>query len=119
MVARRKTNEKSDLTPAAEKPTSGDLRHDLSNSAAALLSYVERVERLTEEAEGIADDRKEVFGEAKATGFDSAILRQVIRRRKMDPGTREETDALLELYEETVRKAEKAQLTKSEEQAGT
>lgn len=112
MVARRP---KSDAAAPAEKPTSGDLLHDLSNSAGELLSYVERVERLSEEIEGLGDDRKEVFGEAKATGFDSAILRKVIARRKMDPGSREEADALLELYEETVRKAEKAQLKASEE----
>lgn len=117
MVARRPKTDSTPPTADAEKPTSGDLRHNLSNSAAMLLSYVERVERLTEEAEGIADDRKEVFGEAKATGFDSAILRKVIARRKMDPEARNEADALLELYEETVRKAEKAQLAKSEESA--
>lgn len=112
MVARKKP----DAAPAEEK-TQGDLRHDLSNSAVALLSYVERVERLTEEIDGLGDDRKEVFGEAKVTGFDSAILRKVIARRKMDPSTREEADALLELYEETVRTAEKAQLTASEKAA--
>lgn len=103
---------------AAEPKPDGDLRHNLSNSATALLSFVERYERLTEEIDGLGDDRKEVMGEAKATGFDSKTLRKVIARRKMDPSARTEGDALLELYEETVRTAEKDQLADSEAKAG-
>jgi uncharacterized protein (UPF0335 family) len=100
-------------TQSEQTKTQGDLTHDISNSAGALLSYVERIERLTEEVEGLTDDRKEVYGEAKATGFDSATLRKVIARRKRDAGEVEESDALMELYEETLKKAEKAQKDKS------
>lgn len=116
MVARRP---KTDSAPPAdaEKPISGDLRHDLSNSWSALLSYVERYERLTEEIDGLGDDRKEVVGEAKATGFDTKTLRKVLARRKMDPAVRQESDALVELYEEAIRNAEKAQLADSEKAA--
>ena len=67
--------------PETEKPTQGDLRHNLSNSATALLGYVERVERLDEEIGGLTDDRKEVYGEAKGQGFDAAILRRPRARR--------------------------------------
>lgn len=94
-----------------EKPEAP--HRDLSNSEGMLFSFVERVERLTEEVEGLTADRKEVYDEAKATGFDSGVMRKVIQRRKMDPAARQEADALLELYEETVRKAEKDQTAKS------
>ena len=79
-----------------------------------LLSYVERIERLTEEISGLTDDRKEVFGEVKARGFDTKILRQVIQRRKPDAADRAEHDSLLDLYEEAVCRAEKKALEQSE-----
>jgi len=63
-----------------------------------LLSIVERVERLEEEKKGIADDIKEVFGEAKANGYDTKVLRKVISIRKQDQAEREEQDAILDLY---------------------
>lgn len=100
-------------TQSEQTKTEGDLRHDLSNSAGSLVSFVERIERVTEEIEGLTSDRKEVYGEAKATGFDAATLRKVIARRKKNAGDVEEADSLLELYEDTIRKAEKAQTEKS------
>jgi uncharacterized protein (UPF0335 family) len=105
-------------TQSEQKKTAGDLRHDLSNSASQLFSFVERVERLTEEIDGLGDDRKEVYGEAKATGYDTATLRKVIQRRKHPAADIDEADSLLELYEETIRKAEKARLAQSEQEAG-
>lgn len=90
-----------------ETLTSGDMRPG-GNAAAALLGYVERFERLTEEVEVLNEDRKEVMAEAKATGFDTKILRKVIARRKMDSASRQEGDSLLELYEETLSSQEKA-----------
>jgi uncharacterized protein (UPF0335 family) len=68
-------------------------------SGKQLKALVERIERLEEEKAGIADDIKEVYGEAKATGFDTKILRKVVARRRMDRNERQEQDALLELYE--------------------
>lgn len=60
---------------------------------------VERIERIDEDIAGLREDRKEVFAEAKAVGYDSAILRQVIARRAMDPADRAEADLLVETYE--------------------
>jgi len=59
---------------------------------------IERIERLEEEKKGIGDDIKDVYNEAKMTGFDSKILRAVIRLRKMKPDDRKEFEAVLETY---------------------
>ena len=63
-----------------------------------LRSIVERVERLEEEKKTIADDIKEVYGEAKANGFDTKTLRTVVRLRKQEMAERQEQEALLDLY---------------------
>ena len=67
-------------------------------AADQLRSFVERIERLEEEKQSIADDIKEVYGEAKGTGFDTKVLRQIIRMRKQDAAERQEQEALLDLY---------------------
>jgi len=63
-----------------------------------LRSIIERIERLEEEKKTIADDIKEVYGEAKANGFDTKTLRTVIRLRKQEEAERQEQEALLDLY---------------------
>lgn len=59
---------------------------------------IERIERLEEEKKGIADDIRDVYAEAKAVGYDNAIMRQVIKIRKMDADKRAEQEALLDTY---------------------
>lgn len=63
-----------------------------------LRSIVERIERLEEEKTTLAEDIREVYAEAKSSGFDGRILRQVIRLRKMDNADRREQEELLDLY---------------------
>jgi uncharacterized protein (UPF0335 family) len=63
-----------------------------------LKSFIERIERLEEEKKALADDIKEVFAEAKGTGFDTKIMRQVIRLRRMDKDDLDEQDALIDVY---------------------
>lgn len=63
-----------------------------------LRSYVERIERLEEEKSGLAADVREVFAEAKANGFDTKTMRQVIKLRKLDAHKRQEEEHMLELY---------------------
>jgi uncharacterized protein (UPF0335 family) len=63
-----------------------------------LKSIVERIERLEEEKQALADDIKEVYAEAKANGFDTRTLRRVVRLRKQDLAERQEQEALLDLY---------------------
>lgn len=67
-------------------------------AADQLRSFVERIERLEEEKKSISDDIKDVYGEAKGTGFDTKVLRQIIRMRKQDASERQEQEALLDLY---------------------
>ncbi|RVL27659.1 DUF2312 domain-containing protein [Sinorhizobium meliloti] len=63
-----------------------------------LRSFIERIERLEEEKKSIADDIKDVYGEAKSMGFDAKILRKVISIRKQDAGERAEQEAILDTY---------------------
>jgi len=63
-----------------------------------LKALVERIERLEEEKKAIAADIKEVYAEAKGTGFDVKILRKVISLRKKEPEERMEEEALLDVY---------------------
>ena len=63
-----------------------------------LRSFIERIERLEEEKATIAVDIREVYCEAKATGFDPKIMRQIVRLRKMQSDDRQEQEALLEVY---------------------
>ncbi|MEP3276773.1 MAG: DUF2312 domain-containing protein [Stappiaceae bacterium] len=67
-------------------------------AADQLRAFVERVERLEEEKKAISDDIKDVYAEAKGTGFDVKVLRQIVRLRKQEPHEREEHEAVLDLY---------------------
>lgn len=69
-----------------------------SISAEQLRLLVERIERLEEEKKGISDDVKDVYAEAKSTGFDTKTIRTIIRLRKMEKHRLDEQDALLETY---------------------
>jgi uncharacterized protein (UPF0335 family) len=63
-----------------------------------LRSFIERIERLEEEKKTIADDIKDIYSEAKGTGFDTKILKKVISIRKQDKDERMEQEAILETY---------------------
>ena len=63
-----------------------------------LKSLIERIERLEEDKAGVAADLKEVYGEAKGEGFDTKIMRKVVRLRKQDAAKRQEEEALVDLY---------------------
>jgi len=59
---------------------------------------IERVERLEEEKKGISDDIKDVYGEAKAVGYDTKIMKQIVKLRKKSRDARMEEEAILETY---------------------
>ena len=71
---------------------------DLNVAADQLRQHIERIERLEDEKKGISDDIKDVYLEAKATGYDVKIMREIIRLRKMQPHDRQEMKAVLETY---------------------
>lgn len=67
-------------------------------SSAQLKSFVERIERLEEEKTNVNEQIREVFAEAKGTGFDVKIIRQVLKIRKLEMQERLEQEELLDLY---------------------
>lgn len=71
-------------------------------SAEQLRQFIERIERLEEEKKGFADDIKDVYAEAKSTGFDSKTMKSIVRLRKMEKHHRDEADALLETYRQAL-----------------
>ncbi len=76
-----------DITETSQTVAAGQLR-----------ALIERIERLEEEKKTIADDIKEVFAEAKGTGFDTKAMRTIIRLRKKDQAERQEEESILDLY---------------------
>ena len=75
-------------------------------AADQLRSYIERIERLEEEKRGLAVDIREVYAEAKGNGFDTKVMRQVVRLRKLDSSDREEQEELLDLYKRALGMAQ-------------
>ena len=63
-----------------------------------LKSFIERIERLEQEKQALAEDIKEVYAEAKGTGFDTRIMRQIIRIRRRDQDELDEEETLLDVY---------------------
>lgn len=69
-----------------------------SVSGEQLRQFIERIERLEEEKRGFMDDIKDVYAEAKSTGFDVKTMKAIVRLRKMEKHHRDEADALMETY---------------------
>lgn len=67
-------------------------------SGEQLRLLIERVERLEEEKKGVSDDIKDVYAEAKAVGYDTKIMKQIVKLRKKTRDARMEEEALLETY---------------------
>lgn len=67
-------------------------------SAEQLKLFIERIETLEEEKRGLLDDIKGVYAEAKANGYDTKVMRAIVRLRRMDSNARAEMDALLDTY---------------------
>ena len=63
-----------------------------------LRSFIERIERLEEERKTLGEDIKGVFAEAKGDGFDTQIMRQIIKIRRMDEDDLDEQETLLDIY---------------------
>ena len=67
-------------------------------SADRLRLLIERIETLTEEKQGIANDIKDVYSEAKSAGFDPKAMKEVIKLRKKEKAEREAEEAIIEIY---------------------
>lgn len=90
-MADSKTAKPKATTNVKDFPTKGE-------ADARLRSFIERVERLEGEKSELAEDIKEVYGEAKANGYDPKIMRKIVRMRKMDVEKRREEEAMIEVY---------------------
>jgi uncharacterized protein (UPF0335 family) len=69
-----------------------------SVAADRLRSFIERIERLEEEKAALAADIREIYSEAKGNGFDTKVIRMIVRLRKMDQSDRQEQEQILDLY---------------------
>lgn len=79
---------------------------DITIPGARIRSFVERIEHLDAELQELNEQKKEVFSEAKAEGFDVKILKEIIKLRKQDKEERDERDTLLDLYMRAMETAE-------------
>lgn len=82
------------------KPEAGVGHNSQESGIAAdrLRSIIKRIEKLEEDKAGVSDDIKEVYSEAKGTGFDVGIIREIVRLRKVELEKRREKSELLDLY---------------------
>jgi uncharacterized protein (UPF0335 family) len=67
-----------------------------------LKSLIERIERLEEEKAALSGDIREIYAQAKGNGFDTKVMRQLIRLRRMDRADRREQEELLDLYKRAI-----------------
>ena len=88
------------------EPERPEGREELAAAGAAaymqddrLRQYVHRIERISAEIAALHEDRKDIYAEAKAVGYDAAVLRMVIARRAAPPEVRAEADAMVAAYE--------------------
>lgn len=71
-------------------------------AGARIKSFVERIERLEEEKQAIADDIKDVYAEVKGVGFDAKAIREIVKLRKIDREKRQEQEEILETYKNAI-----------------
>lgn len=76
-----------------------DMEADNTGARDEIRQFVQRIERIEAEIQDANEAKKETYAEAKSRGYDTAILRKVVARRKMDRDAVAEADALLEMYE--------------------
>ena len=71
-------------------------------AVAQLRAFIERIERLEEEKKTISNDIKEIYSEAKSSGFDAKAIRVIIRLRKKEDRERQEEEAMIDLYKDAL-----------------
>jgi uncharacterized protein (UPF0335 family) len=86
---------------------------DVTIPGGKIRAFVERIENLDTELQELNEQKKEVFAEAKAEGFDVKILKEIIKLRKQDQDERDEHDSLLDLYMRAMEQAEPEKVKKA------
>ena len=85
-----------------ETTTMRSLLGSQEDTANRLRLLIERIENLTAEKQGIADDIKDVYSEAKSAGFDPKAMKEVVKLRKKEKAEREAEEAMVELYKDAL-----------------
>jgi uncharacterized protein (UPF0335 family) len=91
--------------PPLLKADAATLKNDANQAHVTgkrLKLFIERIERLEEEKKGLASDIRDVYAEAKGTGFDAKIMRKIVALRKLPDQARTEQDELLDLYKSAI-----------------
>lgn len=96
--AEAKPATKKKAKPRKTQPMRGEGAEANTVAADQLRSLIERIERLEEEKATIAEDIKQVFAEAKGSGFDTKAMRSLLKIRKRDAAELAEEHAVLDLY---------------------
>ena len=86
-------------------------------SGQQLLSIIERIERMHEAKREIEEDTREIYSEAKANGYDTKAIRELVKRRAKDPSERSEFEAIVDLYEQEIANASRASRECAREEA--
>jgi uncharacterized protein (UPF0335 family) len=97
-------NKRRRIRAISRRKLLSDIKNETAQTVAAgqLRAFIERIERLEEDKKTVADDIKEVYGEMKATGFDTKAVRAIVRLRKKDQAERQEEEAILDLYKQAL-----------------
>ncbi len=88
--------------PTETKEETSEVKDVAGIGGQRLKTFIERIERLEEEKKALAEDIKEIYAEAKSTGFDTKTIRKVIALRKMDVEKRREAEDLLDIYKSAI-----------------
>lgn len=86
-------------------------------SGQQLLSIVERIERQHAAKREIEEDTREIYAEAKAAGYDTKAIREIVKRRAKDPREASEFESIVELYEAEIATASRAHTRDAREEA--
>ena len=82
----------------APRPNDDTTETSQTVAAGQLRAFIERIERIEAEIAELQGDRKEIYAEAKGTGFDTKQIRRIVRERKMDQAQRQEEESIYDLY---------------------
>lgn len=85
-----------------ENPHLAKYIREVASDSGRFTSFIDRIERLEEEKKELLADIREIYAEAKGQGFDTKVMRQIIKLRKMDPADRAENEFLRDEYKKLV-----------------
>ena len=106
MSEEKKLTSKQKKRIERENTTNEAMKDAQGVSGQRLKSFIERVERLEEERKTFTEDIRDVYSEAKSTGFEPKIIRKIVSMRKQNLEKRREESEILDLYMAAIGMAE-------------